>query len=92
MYIYIYVYAYIRIYVYTYTYIYLYIYVYIYMYMCMYIHIYRGVTAALGDSAPFELSFILFDTVFVVSTIVFSILICYDYRRKNNFNSTPENF
>ena len=42
----------------------------------------RGVTAALGETAPFELCFILFDAVFVVSTIVFGIYLWLDHRKK----------
>ena len=42
----------------------------------------RGVTAALGESAPFELCFLLFDAVFVVSTVLFGFLLYCDHRRK----------
>lgn len=42
----------------------------------------RGVTVALGQSAPFDLCFLLFDAVFVVSTIVFALLLWYNYRKK----------
>jgi hypothetical protein len=40
----------------------------------------RGVTLALGESAPFELCFLLFDAVFVCSTLVFGLLLWIDYR------------
>lgn len=53
----------------------------------------RGVTAALGDTAPFELSFLLFDAVFVVSTVVFTVLLWVDYRKKTklSFSLAPYN-
>ena len=53
----------------------------------------RGVTAALGDTTPFELCFLLFDAVFVVSTVVFTALLWFDYRKKMklSFNVAPYN-
>jgi len=46
----------------------------------------RGVTAALGDTTPFELCFLLFDAVFVVSTVVFAVLLWVDYRKKSRLS------
>ena len=42
----------------------------------------KGVSLALGEAAPFDLCFLLFDAVFVVSTVVFGLLLWYNYRRK----------
>ena len=42
----------------------------------------RGVTAALGETAPFELCFLLFDAVFVVSALFFGLMLWIDHRKK----------